>query len=176
MGLPWWLSGKESACQCRRQVGSLGHKDSLEKEMATHSSILAWETWWTEKPGMPQSVGLQRVRHDLVTKQHYYHVLGRGDGFSPTTAPLPRLKVCVLWMPVFRPSILYPSVPQLPLFSAEIWTEAERLTLSLKLVVRPYLLGPKQTNWVHQLVKFLACSISFWSSLLPHLSVQILCA
>ena len=77
---------------------------------------------------------------------------------------------------MFRPSILYPCVPQLPLFSAEIWTEAGRLTLSLKLVVRPYLLGPKQINWVHQLVKFLDCGISFWSSLLPHLSVQILCA
>ena len=35
---------------------------------------------------MLQSMELQRVRHDLVTKQHYYHVLGRGDSFSPTTA------------------------------------------------------------------------------------------
>jgi len=49
-GLPRWLSGKASACQhrrCRRQLRSLGGKDSLKKNMATHSSILAWETPWT---------------------------------------------------------------------------------------------------------------------------------
>ena len=45
-------------------VQSLGQEDPLEKEMATHSSILAWKIPWTEKPGGLQSVGLQRVRHD----------------------------------------------------------------------------------------------------------------
>ena len=50
-------------------VGSLGPKDPLEKEMATHSSILAWEIPWTEEPGGLQSMGSKRVRHDLVTKQ-----------------------------------------------------------------------------------------------------------
>ena len=40
-GLPKWLSGKGSACQCRRWVGSLGREGSLEEEMETHSSILA---------------------------------------------------------------------------------------------------------------------------------------
>ena len=40
--LPWWLSGKESACQCRR-LRFLGRENPLEKEMATHSSILIWE-------------------------------------------------------------------------------------------------------------------------------------
>ena len=48
------------------QVRSLGQKDPLEKEMATHSSILAWKTPWTEKPGGWQSTGLQRVGHDLA--------------------------------------------------------------------------------------------------------------
>ena len=47
---------------------SLGWEDPLEKEMATHSSILAWEIPWTEEPGGLQSKGLQRVRHDLVTE------------------------------------------------------------------------------------------------------------
>ena len=37
--------------------------------MATHSSILAWEIPWTEEPGGLQSMGLQRVKHDLVTEQ-----------------------------------------------------------------------------------------------------------
>ena len=45
-------------------VQSLGQEDPLEKEMATHSSILAWEIPWTDKPGGLQSMGLQRVRRD----------------------------------------------------------------------------------------------------------------
>ena len=49
------------------QVRSLGQEDSLEKEMATHSSILAWEIPWTEEPGRLQSVGFQRVRHNGAT-------------------------------------------------------------------------------------------------------------
>ena len=44
-------------------VQSLGQEDPLEKEMATHSSILAWEMTWTEEPGELQSMGSQRVRH-----------------------------------------------------------------------------------------------------------------
>ena len=50
-------------------VQSLGWEDLLEKEMATHSSILAWRIPWTEEPGGLQSMGSQRVRHDLVTEQ-----------------------------------------------------------------------------------------------------------
>ena len=46
------------------QVRSLGREDPLEKEMATHSSILAWRIPWTEEPGRLQSMGSQRVRHD----------------------------------------------------------------------------------------------------------------
>ena len=42
-------------------VHSLGQEDPLEKEMATHSSILAWKILWTEEPGGLQSMGLQRV-------------------------------------------------------------------------------------------------------------------
>ena len=47
-----------------RQVQSLGWEYPLEKEMATHSSILAWRTPWTEEPGGLQSMGSQRVRQD----------------------------------------------------------------------------------------------------------------
>ena len=46
------------------QVRSLGQEDSLEKEMATHSSVLAWKIPWTEEPGSLQSMGSQRVGHD----------------------------------------------------------------------------------------------------------------
>ena len=45
-------------------VRSLGREDPLEKEMATHSSILAWKIPWTEEPGGLQSKGSQRVGHD----------------------------------------------------------------------------------------------------------------
>ena len=45
-------------------VGSQGWEVPLEKKMATHSSILAWEIPWTEEPGEIQSLGMQRVRHD----------------------------------------------------------------------------------------------------------------
>ena len=48
------------------QVRSLGQKDPLEKEMATHSSILAWEVPQTKEPGGLQSLELQRVRHDCA--------------------------------------------------------------------------------------------------------------
>ena len=51
------------------QVWSLGWEDALEKEMATHSSVLVWEIPWTEKPGGLQSMGCERAGHDLVTKQ-----------------------------------------------------------------------------------------------------------
>ena len=45
---------------------SLGQEDPLEKEMATHSSTLAWKISWTEEPGRLQSMGLQRVKHERV--------------------------------------------------------------------------------------------------------------
>ena len=46
------------------QVRSLGQEDPLEKEMATHSSTLAWKIPWTEQPGGLQSMGSQRVGHN----------------------------------------------------------------------------------------------------------------
>ena len=49
-------------------VQSLGREDSLKKEMATHSSILAWKIPWTEEPGGLNPQG-RKVRHDLATKQ-----------------------------------------------------------------------------------------------------------
>ena len=48
-------------------VQSLGWEDILEKEMGTHSSILAWKIPWMVEPGRLQSMGLQRVRYDLAT-------------------------------------------------------------------------------------------------------------
>ena len=72
-GLPWWLNGKESPC---KWILSLSQEDPLEKEVASHSSILAWEIPWTEQPGGLQSMGLQsqtrlRDQHTLL----HSHVL-----------------------------------------------------------------------------------------------------
>ena len=53
------------------RIRSLGWKDPLEKEMATHSSILAWEIPWTEEPDGLQSMRLQRVGHDWATSLHF---------------------------------------------------------------------------------------------------------
>ena len=55
--LSWWLSGKGSPAKQEMQVQSLGLEDTLEKEMATHSSTLAWKMPWMEEPGRLQSMG-----------------------------------------------------------------------------------------------------------------------
>ena len=63
------------------RVESLGHKDPLEKEMVTHSSILVWRIPWTEEPGGLQSMGSHRVRHYIATKQQGpKKPLAEGDG------------------------------------------------------------------------------------------------
>ena len=56
------------------QIRSLDQKDSLEKEMATHSSILVREIPGAEEPGGLQSMGSQRVGHNLGTKQQWQHL------------------------------------------------------------------------------------------------------
>ena len=56
-----------SACNAGPRVRSLGREDPLEKELATHSSILAWRIPWAERPGRLQSMGLQRVGHDCLS-------------------------------------------------------------------------------------------------------------
>ena len=70
LGLPWWqasLVAQRLKCLStmrETRVQSLGWEDPLEKEMATHFSILAWRIPWTEEPGRLQSTRLQRVGHD----------------------------------------------------------------------------------------------------------------
>ena len=53
------------------QVWSLGQKDPLEKDVATHSSIPAWEIPWTEEPAGLQTTGCKRLGHDLATKRQW---------------------------------------------------------------------------------------------------------
>ena len=63
LGFPCSSVGKESACSTG-DLGSIPGLGPLEKEMATHSSILAWKISWTEEPGGLQSMGWQRVGQD----------------------------------------------------------------------------------------------------------------
>ena len=94
--LPRWLSGKESTCKAG-DAGDLGlipgSGRSLEKGMATHSSILVWRASWTEEPGGLQCMGVAksrtwmkpqqstRVRARAHTHTHTHHLRrGRGDG------------------------------------------------------------------------------------------------
>ena len=58
------------------QVWSLGREDSLEKEMVTHSSILAWRIPMDREASWPRVYGGSRVRHDLVTKQQIIYSFG----------------------------------------------------------------------------------------------------
>ena len=71
-GIPRWLSGKESTCQCRR-CRRRGFKPWVRKiawrrAWQPHSSVLAWVIPWTEEPGGLQSEGVARVRHTWVTQ------------------------------------------------------------------------------------------------------------
>ena len=61
---PGGSDGKASACNAGDPGSILGQEDPLEKEMATHSSNLAWKIPWTEEPDRLQSMGSQRVGHD----------------------------------------------------------------------------------------------------------------
>ena len=73
MGFPSGSTAKESACLAgdarKMQIQSLGWEDPLEKEMATHSSILPWEIAWTVEPSGLQPMGSQRVIYSLATKR-----------------------------------------------------------------------------------------------------------
>ena len=77
LGFPGGASGKEPACQCRldeREVGLMpGSGRSPGEGNGKRSSILAWEIPWTEEPGGLQSIGSQRVGHDLATKQQQWY-------------------------------------------------------------------------------------------------------
>ena len=70
LGFPGGSDSKKSACNVGDPGLIPGVREDPEKEMATHSSILAWRTPWTEDPCWLQSMGSQRVGHDWVTNTH----------------------------------------------------------------------------------------------------------
>ena len=92
------------------QVPSLGQEDPLEKEMTTHSSILAWEIPWTEEPGRLQSMGSQRFRHNLVLKRQHTnsifekYILEKQDHPKPKKSPP---HICFLELGLFIPWLMF---------------------------------------------------------------------
>ena len=76
IGLPWWLSGKESTCQWRRHrldlwVGKIPWRRVWQPTPVFLPGVIPW----TEEPGELQSMGSQRIRHDLATKHYTLHIL-----------------------------------------------------------------------------------------------------
>ena len=85
--------GIESSCNVRAAFRSLGWEDPLEKEMATHSSIIAWRIPWREEPDGLQSMGTQRVRHDEVSDTFTF-ILLRWNFFFSSSAISGSLDCC----------------------------------------------------------------------------------
>ena len=71
----WWRIHLPMQETQEMQLWSLGQEDPPEKEMATHSRILAWRIPWTEKPGGLQYKGLQRVGYDWATEHNFCEVI-----------------------------------------------------------------------------------------------------
>ena len=99
------------------RIRSLGWEDPLEKEMATHFSILAWKIPWTEETGRLQSMGSQRVGHDRgtslhVTLGHGRHKLWKGECY---------LLSCVLLLTPTRTVVPDPSLPGILLARTREW-------------------------------------------------------
>ena len=129
LGFPGSTDDKEPSYQCRRlkRLKCLGQEDPQEKEMVTHSSILAWRSPWTEEPGSLQSVGSQRVRHNWSYLAHK-HMDCSTPGFPVLhhLPEFPRLMSNELIMPsnhliiccclLFLPSIF----PRTRVFSSEL--------------------------------------------------------
>ena len=67
MGFPCGLVSKESTCSVGTRFDPWVGEAPLEEGMATHFTVLAWRTPWTEEPGGPQSMESKRVGHDRVT-------------------------------------------------------------------------------------------------------------
>ena len=86
-------------------VQSLGQEDLLEKEMATHCSILAWKIPWIEEPGRLQFLGSQTIGHDLVTKQQQYVIYDQTSyhwSYSSKKEEMKELRLCATKIHGFR--------------------------------------------------------------------------
>ena len=114
-----------------KQIWSLGQEEPLEKQMATHSSILAWRIPWTEEPGELQSMGLKRVSHDWGTNTHT-HTHTHTPAYLILLIFLPVILILALSHPVQRfawctPHIIWISrvtVCSVDILLSQFWTSS----------------------------------------------------
>ena len=110
--LPWWLSGKNLPAMQKIQVQSLSHEDPLEKEMATHSGVLAWEIPWMGEHGRLPEKSYQK----LPKLQNKTHIL-----FPQAVLPSLNLRFlinCCIWSPRNSPSSVYKHPCSLPTYTS----------------------------------------------------------
>ena len=126
-------------------VQSLGHEDPLEEEMATLSSIHAWRIPWTEQPGGPQSIGLQRAGHDRAHRAGC-RVACRGRQHSSATCRL----LSLLGQRRFPPAHSTPApVRQLLYHTTAIFKVLKKQESSRKTPISALLTTPKPlTVWI----------------------------
>ena len=146
------------------RVWSLGREDPLEKEMATHSSIIAWRIPWMEEPGRLQSTGSQRVRHDWATSLSLSLVkaitrLVEIQGLGNRLHPLMRAAPKVTWQRVWIQEDLWLSPQQYKNNNHDYWTETLQPVLYIQEVVRTSIVVqwlriclPMQGTWVQSLL------------------------
>ena len=97
------------------RVWSLGQEDSLEEEMETHCTILAWEILWTEEPGGLQSSGSERAVHNLALAAR--HACTHVYSYIPLLQePALALPCCHLWSQLLHPTWPWPQVSPTPAF------------------------------------------------------------
>ena len=127
LGFPGGSGGKESACNGETQVWSLCQEDRLEKEMATHSSILVWRIIWTEQPGGLQSMGSQTARQTWATNTFTFNLLlcccatGLHHEIVVITATIPLQAVPPIWKTHPAPPHQIPTLYQALAVPCSLW-------------------------------------------------------
>ena len=133
------------------QVPSLNRRDSLKKEMATHSSILAWEIPWAKEPGRLQSMGSRKNQYVLR------------DSFP---RPFPKHADTL-----FTSTEIFPTIPQKTISledTKHICARQDYKTLIIKRQTAEVLLVPSSSCWDQSLLLFLKyCFLPFWCSSPP---------
>ena len=146
-------------------IWSLGQEDPLEKEMATHSSTLAWKIPWTEKPGRLQSMGSQRVGHNwatsltLLTYSRFEELVGLDMELSLASSggfvkikmvkSQPQSVFQQIWGGAQKFACLTISQTSLiPIWGPHFWSAAEKSSYKISLYCSRALPIPKDLCWL----------------------------
>ena len=134
-------------------VQSLGREDLLEKEMAVHSSTLAWKIPWMEEHGRLQSMGSQRVGHDWATSLTHSHSMG----FSPSGFKARFLYQASVFENSFSRVLVGRAVCDCPGLDCR-WSSAQALSLTSPQQERIYAKGNNGTYNLAFLLKWFSCT------------------